>query len=114
MESFKPGEIKPHNVFTGGYGLDSKRTKVGGSLTVSTDEFHYFGVLWTDKGYTFYIDGVEDGHIDADVSNCPEFILISTEVNGYRKEARMPTEEAYGAVGDTFLVDHVRVFDEIR
>ena len=114
MESFKPGEIKPHNVFTGGYGLDSKRTKVGGNLNVSTDDFHLFGVLWDEKGYTFYIDGVEDGHIDADVSNCPEFILISTEVNGYRKEARMPTEEAYGAVGDTFLVDHVRVFDVVK
>lgn len=114
MESFKPGEIKPHNVFTGGYGLDSKRTKVGGNLNVSTDDFHLFGVLWDEKGYTFYIDGVEDGHIDADVSNCPEFILISTEVNGYRKEARVPTEEAYGAVGDTFLVDHVRVFDVVK
>jgi hypothetical protein len=60
------------------------------------------------------IDGKEDGHIDTSVSNCPEFILISTEVNGYRKEDHRPAKEAYDAVGDTFLVDHVRVFDIVK
>ncbi len=113
MESFVPGEVKPHNIFTGGYGKDMQRLKVGGKNGMSTDEFHTFGVLWDETGYTFYIDGVEDGRITENVSKCPEFILISTEVRGYRKEARTAVPEAYDSVGDTFLVDHVRVFDLI-
>ncbi len=113
MESFKPGQVKPHNAFTGGYGLDMKRLKVGGMEGVSTDEFHTFGVLWDETGYTFYIDGVEDGKITENVSHCPEFILISTEVSGYRHADHKPIPEAYEAVGDTFLVDHVRVFDVV-
>jgi len=110
MESFTPGIVVPHNVFTGGYGLDMKRLKVGGK-PVDEKEFHRFGVLWDETGYTFYLDGVEDGRIDSYVSGCPEFILISGEPHGYRYEDHQPTEEAYAAIGDTFIVDYVRVFD---
>ncbi len=112
MESFKPGEIKAHNVFTGGYGLDMKRAHVGG-LDLDEKEFHRFGMLWDETGYTFYIDGVEDGRIDEYVSHIPEFILISGEAHGYRKGDHTPTAEAYAAAeaGDCFIVDYVRVFD---
>ncbi|MBQ8231383.1 MAG: glycoside hydrolase family 16 protein [Lachnospiraceae bacterium] len=112
MESFFPGEVHHHNVFTGGYGLDMKNFQVGGKL-VDEKEFHRFGVLWDESGYTFYVDGVEDGHIDSAVSGCPQFILISTEPRGYRMEHHQPTEEAFAAIGDTFVVDYVRVFDMI-
>ena len=43
MESFVPGQICPHNIFTGGYGLDMTRCKVGG-LDVDEKEFHRFGL----------------------------------------------------------------------
>ena len=55
-----------------------------------------------------------DGHTGTDkigVSEVPSFILISTEVKGYRNAENAPTEEAKLAVGDTFTVDYVRVFD---
>ena len=112
MESFKPGVIVPHNVFTGGYGLDMQRIKVGG-LSLDENDFHTFGVLWLPDKYVFYIDGKEDGVITENVSAIDQFILISTEPNGYRHEDHRPTEEAYAAAkaGDTFLVDYVRVFD---
>jgi len=112
MESFRPGKIAAHNVFTGGYGLDNKRIKVGGMEGVSTDEFHRFGVLWDETGYTFFVDGVEDGKVTEYPTACPEFILISTEVKGYRQPGHAPVPEAYEAVGDTFLVDYVRVFEK--
>ncbi|MBQ7565940.1 MAG: glycoside hydrolase family 16 protein [Oscillospiraceae bacterium] len=115
MESFKPGRISRHNVFTGGYGLDSVREKIGEVHEgLDTSVFHRFGLLWDETGYTFYIDGVEDGHCGKHITAVPEFILISTEVRGYRKEKfnKQPEPEAYDAVGDTFLVDHVRVFDK--
>ena len=110
MESFKPGNIVAHNAFTGGYGLDMKRAKIGG-MDLDETEFHRFGVLWDETGYTFYVDGVDDGHISEYISKRPEFILISTEVRGYRFEDHKPIPEAYENQGDTFLVDYVRVFD---
>lgn len=112
MESFSPGDVKAHNVFTGGYGQDMKRAMVGGKPVDSIDDFHTFGLLWTENEYVFYIDGVEDGRITEFVSAVPEFLLISTETMGYRKENHRPIKEAYEAAkaGDTFLVDHVRVF----
>lgn len=116
MESFKPGEVHTHNVFTGGYGQDMKRLHVGGIEGVSTEEFHTFGLLWTPDKYVFYVDGVEDGVVEENVSGVPQFILITTETNGYRKENHRPTEDAFAAAraGDTFAVDHVRVFDVVE
>lgn len=113
MECFVPGTVVAHNVFTGGYGLDSKREKVGGGLDVGSEEFHRFGLLWDETGYTFFVDGVEDGKIEKYKTARPEFVLISTEVHGYRfeKDNHTFTQEAAEAVGDTFVVDYVRVFD---
>ena len=113
MESFHPGKICHHNAFTGGYGLDMQCISVGGKDGVSIDEFHTFGVLWTPEKYVFYVDGKEDGTITENVSDIEQFILISTEVKGYRNENHRPTDEAIAAAeaGDNFLVDYVRVFD---
>ena len=113
MESFKPGKINGHNVFTGGYGQDMQRSKIGGTQVDET-EFHRFGLLWDETGYTFYIDGVADGKITDKLTARPEFILISTEVSGYRFEDHQPVQEAYDNQGDTFVVDHVRVFEVKR
>lgn len=116
MEAFRPQRVYPHNVFTGGYGLDSKRAVVGEGAEFpeeTWDEFHRFGVMWDETGYTFFIDGVEDGKITEHLTARPEFILISTEVHGYRlAEANHTfTEHAKENVGDTFVVDYIRVFD---
>lgn len=112
MECFKPGLIHRHNAFTGGYGQDMRRASVGG-MEVDPEGYHTFGLLWDETGYTFYVDGVEDGHIDQLVSKRPEFILISTEVKGYRYQDHQPVAEAKAAKGDTFVVDYVRVFDAV-
>jgi beta-glucanase (GH16 family) len=114
MECFASGEIVPHNAFTGGYGLDCKRMSVGGVRGLDPAAFHRFGMLWDEGGYTFYVDGKEDGRITDYVSKRPEFILISTEVKGYRYESHQPVPAAFDAAGDTFVVDYVRVFDAIR
>ncbi len=113
MECFVPGNIHAHNIYSGGYGQDMKCHFVGGDLNVDKEEYHTFGLLWDESGYTFYVDGKEDGKITTEISHCPEFILITTEVNGYRHANHKPTEEAMAAIGDTFLVDYVRVFDKI-
>jgi beta-glucanase (GH16 family) len=115
MECFRYGVVSGHNAFTGGYGLDMKRAQVGGVDNLDMEQFHRFGMLWDETGYTFYIDGKEDGHIDQYVSKRPQFILISTEVRGYRFADHKPTEESYEVIGkDAFIVDYVRVFDLMK
>jgi len=115
MECFHYGKVSSHNAFTGGYGLDCKRASVGGVENLDVGEFHRFGMLWDKTGYTFYVDGKEDGHISEHVSHRPEFILISTEVQGYRHEDQLPVKEAFAIVGkDVFTVDYVRVFDAVK
>ncbi len=111
MECFNESEIAAHNAFTGGYGLDMKHKCVGGVKDIDKTEFHRFGLLWDESGYTFYIDGKEDGHISEFVSKRPQFILISTEPQGYRHGDLQPTKEAFESVGDKFIVDYIRVFD---
>ncbi len=112
MESFEPGDVhEGHHVFCGGYGQDMNMLGVGNVKNLDEKEFHRFGVLFDKTGYTFYVDGVEDGKIEGNISGHDEFILISTEVNGYRRADHKASAEAYNAVGDTFLVDYVRVFD---
>lgn len=115
MECFEYGTVMCHNAFTGGYGADCKRASTGGIKNLDMSVFHRFGMLWDENGYTFYIDGREDGHIDQYVSRRPQFILISTEVMGYRFEDHQPTAEAYEVIGkDAFTVDYVRVFDPVK
>ncbi len=113
MESFKPGIVIPHCNHYDGYGPDHKMQEIGKGAELSTDEYHTFGMLWEKNGYTFYVDGKEDGHSDGPVSHRPQFVLLSTEINGYREATRTATEEARAAVGDEFIVDYVRVFDKI-
>ena len=112
MECFRPGKVHRHNVFTGGYGQDMQNRKVGGMMVDQT-EFHHFGLLWLPDKYVFYVDGVEDGVTTEFVSAIEQFILISTETNGYRSADHRPTEDAIATAkaGDQFIVDHVRVFD---
>jgi len=115
MECFHHGVVASHNAFTGGYGLDCKRACVGGVKDLDMTVFHRFGMKWDETGYTFYIDGKEDGHIDQYISKRPEFILISTEVKGYRHENHQPVPEAFDLIGkDVFIVDYVRVFDAVK
>lgn len=115
MESFEPGKIIQHSNHYSGYGDDHKCAWDGKGLDLDKEVFHTFGMLWDENGYIFYVDGKEDGRVPAPVSRRPEFILISTEVKGYRTQLRGPEPEAFEAAraGDTFLVDYVRVFDRI-
>ena len=112
MECFSPGHIGQHINHYNGYGVDHKENAAGGGMDLDGEAWHVFGMLWDEKdGYTFYVDGREDGHIPGPISRIPQFILISTEVKGYRSKTLAATDEARAAVGDAFVVDYVRVYD---
>lgn len=116
MESFNPGKLIKHNVAKGGYGEDLMvaRTGIGRERPeLDVEEYHYIGLMWDETGYSFYVDGEFDGKVTEYLTARPEFIMLSTEVSGYRYEDHKPIEKAYEAVGDQFIVDHVRVFAKI-
>lgn len=115
MEYFETGKLHKHCVYTSGYGQDCQHAEVGGNTLMNDlDEFHRFGLLWDENGYTFYFDGKVEGHINQYISKRPEFILIGTEVQGYRNADHQPLQLAFDLVGkDTFVVDYIRVFDAV-
>ena len=84
----------------------------------------------TDKEYVFYCDGKVTSRCNKVISQVPEFILLTTEIRGYRINSPLKVGEYYddsatmktGAIkrrqegfsDDAFIVDYVRVFDEVK
>ena len=81
------------------------------------------GARFEPEGYVFYCDGKEVSRCNAHVSHVPQFILLTTEVRGYRRIQQMKargddlTEAKFAVKGDfvddAFIVDFVRVYDKI-
>ncbi len=130
MEHFEKGKITTGNIY-GGYGNGyTNEGRVKYDLEETEDGFHTFGMDWSENGYVFYCDGKEVSRTDKTVSRVPQFILLTTEVKGYRQAdppLRVGEECADGYsfiiterkkvsdsfVDDFFTVDYVRVFDKI-
>lgn len=114
MENFtRDGEFS-HNLYHGGYGEDftgrhSGPRKISGPL----DGYHWFGLDWTPEEYIFYADGQETFRCGAPVSQREQFILLSTECMGYRKGDQPAPELKRAQLPDAFVVDFVRVYDQI-
>ncbi len=126
MEHFKSGMATSGNIY-GGYG--PQFTKDGRiKYEIEEEGWHYFGMEWTPDEYIFYCDGKETTRCNAAVSHVPEFILLTTEVQGYRSikngKYRLlghgcfvdePPFEIKGEYeDDAFICDFVRVFDRVE
>lgn len=73
----------------GGYGKQYRdEGRVEYNLKPTEDGYHTFAMHWTPEKYTFYCDGEVVSTADKNVSQIPQFILLTTEVQGYRKTAR--------------------------
>jgi len=114
MENFTRDGIISQNVHWNGYGKNHKHKGTGKlKMRPSDNEFHTFGVYWSPEGYVFYMDGKETWRVSDPVSNREQFILLSTECNGYREGA--PADVLKKALlPDYFIVDYVRVYDEVK
>jgi len=133
FESFTPGEHIVHAFHYNGCGKEYKRfnaqrapytpTPEGAfklGFPIATNEFHTVGMLWEPDGYTVFVDGKQSGHkvgaVGVEVvSQVEQFILLTTELKGYR-QGTGPDPEVAGAfaAGDAFVVDFVRVYDEVK
>ena len=117
----------------GGYGRESKWYGHFWFPYEDTDDgWHYYGVDWSPEGYVFYADGKMVGKQMAPecaVSEVEQFLLVSTECHGYHKSLNRGGLEAKDPGGwngkpvpalleaklpDAFIVDFVRVYDEVK
>ena len=126
MESFIGGHYSPHYIHYGGYGKNHQFATTYHEHAYSgikgmkklKEGWHVFGLLWEEDGYTFFIDGVQNGRkITEVVSRADTFILIGTEPNGYRGyiPGHVKDNPHYKIVeNDEFIVDYVRVFDKVK
>jgi len=117
MENFTRDNLVSHNIHWNGYGKNHKSKGSGNKKVEETpDKFHTFGMRWTKTNYVFYVDGKESWRIDGPVSHIEEFILVSTECGGYRNGNRDKPSEAMkkAVLPDAFVVDYVRVYDEVE
>ena len=68
--------------------------------------WHTFGLLWTEKRYTFYVDNKEVWTTTKAISQHEEYLRLSLEVGewaGDISQAKLP---------DSFYVDYVRVYQK--
>lgn len=114
MENFhRDGKIY-HNNHWNGYGADHQEAASGERLLKDTpDGFHVFGLDWSRDGYTYYVDGEVSWRVDDPVSDCEQFVLITTECFGYRTGDTPDPVLKKAVLPDYFVVDYVRVFDEM-
>ena len=118
MENYRQytdGKIIAGNIW-GGYGGNGSNG--GGHFAwdykETPDGWHYYSVEWSRDGYVYYFDGVEVNRETSPVSNVDQFILVSTECHGYRKDGVHDPLLDAAILPDCFVVDHVRVFDEVE
>jgi beta-glucanase (GH16 family) len=77
-------------------------------------EWHTYGVLWTDKGYTFYIDGIPLWTPTDAISNVAESIQLTCEVADHTWAGNIPPG-GYGTLDTSTTgmdVDWVRVWQK--
>ena len=114
----------------GGYGAESKWAgHFSYPYEETADGWHYYGVDWSENGYTFYADGKLVGSQlppDCPVSKVEQFILVSTECHGYNRyfaeiggagnpsDVCKPAEALFETYPDEFVVDFVRVYDDVN
>lgn len=90
-------------VHWGGYGDGHQRLN---NRVIFDDggDWHTFGLLWTESGYTFYTDGEKTWETSQAVSHVPEYIILSTII-GQRSTALERVN-----LPDRHMIDFVRVY----
>ncbi len=112
MENFVNGKLTSGNIYNG-YGKTFKENARINYPYTEDGEYHRFGMEWSKDGYVFYFDGKETTRTSEPVSHTEQFVLLSTEVKGYRSN-KPKTEWTEEELNDCFICDYVRVFDAIE
>ena len=121
MEQFWRTKYEPHHIIThnnhwNGYGAQHESTGAFQvKLKETKDGYHTFGLEWEKDYYRYYVDGEMTWELKSPtpISQIEQFILLSTEAVGYRNSQWNQWDDLKEAVGDTFMVDYVRVFERV-
>ena len=106
MECFKKlgKDIVSHNVHWA-YGPHQQSTHGMQSYLKGVSKgFHTFGVEWFPDRYIFYVDGYKYYEVTQGISNIEEYIILSMEIAGEKKEIRKTI------FPDKYVVDYVKVY----
>jgi beta-glucanase (GH16 family) len=101
-----------HALHWDGYGAYHKTASKIVSVPGLTGTWHTYACLWTDQGYTFYVDGNQTWTTQQAISKRPEYNILSTEVWNGSWAGSIPA----GGYGDRassttkMNVDYVRVY----
>lgn len=94
-----------HTVHWGGYGATYKKDGVTApNATINDGNYHVFGLLWTSKGYVFFVDGVEVWRTSSGLSGIAEYMILSTELTGFGGNY------AAGTYPDSVVFDYVKTY----
>ncbi len=98
-----------YNLHWNGYNFSNgthRTTGISAYVPSVSDGFHIFGLEWTPKDYIFFVDGVETGRMNIAISHVPEFIIFSTEINGYGGDRFKMSS----TTPDVLEVDYLKVY----
>lgn len=93
-----------HNLHWNGYGNGHKQAGVVNYSPFVGTDFHTFGLLWTDKEYIFFVDGVESWRSTQAISRIPQYMILSTELTGFGGDPNL------GQYPDYVVFDYVKVY----
>jgi beta-glucanase (GH16 family) len=79
-----------------------------GDLKLDKD-FHVFGLLWDESGYTFSVDGRTTSKFTGPRTDKKLFLLLSTEIANIEFWTQPPPEYIDT---DTLIVDYVRIYQK--
>jgi beta-glucanase (GH16 family) len=111
IENFGDGQLTSGCIY-GGYGKGLTNEARIHYPYVEDGEYHRIGMEWSPDGYVYYFDGKETARTTGPVSHTDQYVLLTTEIKGYRHGVTPTwTEED---LEDCFVADYVRVFDAIE
>lgn len=116
-------ETLPHdgsahnNLHWDGYGANEKSAGVnnGADYGVNSSNYHIFALEWTPTSYKFYVDNNLTWTYTANVSQIPEYIILSSECKNYALGSwagPIPTG-GYGSLSKTntvMKVDYIKYY----
>lgn len=70
-----------------------------------SEDFHIFGLLWTEEAYVFFIDGVETWRTSVGLSHVEEYIVLRLTTSAWENHRLDVTQ-----LSDDMLVDYVKMY----
>lgn len=103
-----------HAIHWDGYSTDHQcvegRPSILNDFNIYDGQYHTYGCLWTEEGYTFYVDGIQTWHVTGEqtggVCQVPVYLKLTLGVGG----SWVGEPDAASIPTDGMVVDYVKVW----